>query len=130
MIRGTTAQFKFKLPYKCSELSIVKVTFWQPNNNGPSADRPLPIVKILSSFGSGDSQEVSVTLSEGETLRFMDKYKAYVQVRGMTIEGATFGSKPQMVTVYPLYDDEILGEDILPTPDGDGWVVLDGEVGR
>jgi hypothetical protein len=36
-----------------------------------------------------------------------------------------------MITVYPIYDDSILGDDIAPTPPGgddeEGWVILDGE---
>lgn len=46
MVRGATAQFKFKLPYKASEFNWATIQFWQPNNNGtPTA--PLPITKTL-----------------------------------------------------------------------------------
>jgi hypothetical protein len=127
MIRGTNAQFKFKLPYNYSDLSIVKVTFWQPGNSGPATDRPLPIVKILSQCSpSKDTHELSVTLSQEETLRFSDKTKAYVQLRASSIDGNAFASKQEQITVYPLYDDSVLEEGILPTPSDDGWIILDG----
>ena len=128
MIRGTIAQFDFKLPYKCSDLFLAKITFWQPNNNGPSEDRPLPIVKVLRDFSEfGDSMILTVILNEGETLRFSEKTKAYVQLRASTIEGAVFASQKQMLTVESLCDDTILGEEILPTPNDDGFIILDGE---
>ena len=34
MIRGTTAQFKFKLPYAKNELQWITMKFWQPGNDG------------------------------------------------------------------------------------------------
>ena len=127
MIRGTNAQFKFKLPYDYSDLEIVKITFWQPDNNGPSFNRPLPIVKILQQCSPTDiPNEISVTLNQEETLRFTEIRTAYVQFRGTTIDGIPIASKKQELTVYPVYDDSILDEEILPTPDYDGWVFLDG----
>lgn len=127
MVRGTNAQFKFKLPYPYSDLGIVKIVFWQPGNSGPNASRPLPIVKILNQCTQGDDPcELSVTLNQEETLRFSDKTKAYVQLRASSKDGNAFASRQEQLTVYPLYDDSILGEDLLPTPSDDGWIILDG----
>lgn len=127
MIRGTNAQFKFQLPYRASEVNTVKIVFWQSGNNGPSLSRPLPIVKVLDQCKyDASSKEITVTLSQEETLRFSDDRKAYVQLRGTTTDGIPFGSKQSTILVYPVYDDTILGEEMLPTPDYDGWVVLDG----
>ena len=128
MVRGTTAQFKFNLPYNYSDLSLVKITFWQPGNSGPATDRPLPIVKILSQCSScEDPKELSVTLSAEETLRFSDESKGYVQLRAQSLDGYTFGSKQERFTVYPVYDDTILDGEITPTPDDSGLIILDGE---
>lgn len=128
MIRGTNAQFKFNLPYQYSDLEVVKITFWQPENNGPSIDRPLPIVKILEQcYPSDNPKEICVTLNQEETLRFSEERKAYVQLRGATYDGIPIASRQQLITVYPVYDDSILDDEILPTPDYDGWVFLDGE---
>lgn len=127
MVRGTTAEFKFNLPYNYSDLSLAKITFWQPGNNGPATDRPLPIVKKLSQCYSGKNKnELLVMLDEEETLRFSDKTKAYVQLRAQAADGNTFGSKQAQITVYPVYDDTVLGGDIIPTPDDGEWVILDG----
>ena len=128
MIRGTNAQFKFRLPYNFSELETVKISFWQPDNNGPALDRPLPIVKILQQCSQSDvPNELCVTLNQEETLRFVDDRKAYVQLRAATFDGIPIASKEKMITVYPVYDDSILDEEILPTPEYDGLVCLDGQ---
>lgn len=129
MIRGTNAEFRFGLPYNFSELDVVKITFWQDENDGPSDSRPLPIVKVLEQCRQGSrSNELSVTLNQEETLRFTDKRKAKTQLRASTITGIPIASRTQLITVYPVYDDSILDNDaeILPTPDTDGWVYLDG----
>ena len=127
MIRGTNAQFKFKLPYNYSELANVKITFWQTHNNGPDETRPLPIVKILAQCSQSDiPNELCVTLNQEETLRFDDRYKGYTQLRGPTIDGIPIASRDKTFTVYPVYDDSILGDDIIPTPSYDGVIILDG----
>ena len=125
MIRGTTAQFKFKLPYKKDELQWATMKFWQPNNTNPY----LPITKKLEHCDiSDDPTELCVSLTSDETMRFSEKYKAKVQLRAMHTEtGAVFGSRPQLITVYPM-NDEILDEDpTMPAENEDGWIVLDGE---
>ena len=38
MIRGSNAEFRFKLPYDFSDLDVVKITFWQDMYAGPSKD--------------------------------------------------------------------------------------------
>jgi hypothetical protein len=68
-----------------------------------------------------------VTLNQEETLRFIEERKAYVQLRAQTYEGVPIVSHEKMITVYPVYDDTILEEDILPTPEYDGWIYLDGK---
>lgn len=134
MVRGTTAQFKFSLPYNYEDISIVKVVFWQPGNNGTTT-APMPIYKTLSSQDIKECcdpsrpKELVITLSQSETLRFSDKVKAYVQLSA-TCGTIRFASKQEMITVYPIYDDSILGDDITPTPGGgsdDEWIALDGE---
>lgn len=130
MIRGTTAQFKFKLPYNVCDVSLVKIVFWQDEYAGPSQSRPLPIVKILEQCGESNApDELVVKLTKEETLRFTEDRKAYVQIQGKTVDGIAFASKKEIITVYPVYDDSILDDDIIPTPvpDVDGIVILDGE---
>lgn len=47
MIRGTTAQFKFKMPKSFSDLCIVEAIFGQKGNVG-TIEAPLPIKKIYN----------------------------------------------------------------------------------
>ena len=126
MIRGTTAQFKFKLPYTKDELEWVTIKFWQPGNQSSL----LPITKRLEHCDSQDgSKELNVSLTSEETSRFLDKYKARVQLRARLIEnGTVFGSRTTIVPVYPMRDDIIEENPELPVPDAEGWVVLDGGI--
>lgn len=129
MIRGTYAQFKFKMPYKFSELHIAEIIFWQDGYNG-EVGRPLPIKKVLGQCSVGNSPyELVVTLNSEETLRFTDELRGKVQLRAKTFEAHSFASEEERFTVYPMYDDSIIGEDVESTPGYAGYVILDaGEV--
>ena len=125
MIRGTTAQFKFKLPYPKEELLWATIKFWQNDNTNPY----LPITKKLEHCDSpDDSNELYVSLTPDETIRFSEKRKAKVQMRAQhASSGAIFGNHVQLITVYPMNDD-ILDEDpTMPAENEDGWIILDGE---
>jgi hypothetical protein len=68
-----------------------------------------------------------VSLTAEETARFLDKYKAKVQLRGQHQNGTVFGGKPVPFTVYPMAD-EILKDDLLPDTGDIDIVILDGDV--
>lgn len=140
MIRGTTAGFKFTLPYPLGKLARVTVTFWQNGYEGTEY-YPLPIVKDFTDFSdSDDSTQLTVTLTASETKRFTDKLKARVQLvartraivddeSGEEIEPSVrFASRTSLITVYPINDDIVDDnpEDTAPTDD-DGWIILDGQ---
>jgi hypothetical protein len=125
MIRGTTAQFKFKLPYAKAELLWATIKFWQSGNPNPF----LPITKKLEHCDApDDSTDLYVSLTADETKRFSEKYKAKVQLRAQHTESGTiFGNRPQLITVYPM-NDEILDEDpTMPAENEEGWIILDGD---
>lgn len=129
MIRGTTAQFKFKLPYTKSELAWATIKFWQPGN--PSDD--LPITRTLSDCSTQSGGTIlCVSLTATDTALFLDKYKAKVQLRAQhSLSGTVFGSRPQMITVYPIID-EILDDNEIEEPEfpeetDEGFVILDGK---
>lgn len=126
MIRGTTAQFKFKLPYPKEELSWATIKFWQSSN----PNRLLPLTKKLENCIQTDStNELCVSLTAEETSRFLDKYKARVQLRAQHADsGTVFGCKPITFTVYPMSDEIIKEDPILPAESEDGFVILDGDV--
>ena len=121
MIRGTTAQFKFEIPYAKSELYWATMSFWQPGNNNLST-----IIKNLSHCeGSDDSHELYVSLTVPETLQFSEKYKGKVQFRAQCIDGTVFGSRPKLFTVYPMQDEVVEEYPELPAVQNH-WVVFDG----
>lgn len=124
MIRGTVAQFKFKLPYSKDELEWITIKFWQPGN--PS--NQLPLTKIKSNCSESNVNEICVSLSAKETAIFSDRYKAKTQLRAQPYAGVPFGSKEQLITVYPMLDDIIDDDDVndSPAPTENGWIILDG----
>ena len=123
MIRGTTAQFKFKLPCAKGELEWATIRFWQSNN--PSV--LLPITKTLQHCDDQDElKELRVSLTAEETMRFSDQYKAKVQLRALhSMSGTIFGTAPKLISVYPVRDDT--PGDVPPGSSEGGFVILDGE---
>lgn len=123
MIRGTTAQFKFKLPYPKEKLEWATIRFWQPGN----MHQNLPITKTLDECDApADSTELCVSLTVDETMRFSEKRKAKVQLRAQLkkeYNGTVFGSRTKLFTVYPTYDES----SDLPIENEDGFIILDGE---
>lgn len=67
----------------------------------------MPITKKLEDcVAPDDTKWLCVSLTAEETSRFLDKYKAKVQLRAQHAEsGTVFGIKPKLVTVYPMSDD-------------------------
>lgn len=118
MIRGTTAPFKFDIPYPWEEVTTIVATFWQKHNNG-TVEAPLPIKKIYyadpvnarnDGFTSPSALEVYTNLTPWETLRFSDKEKAYVQIQVYYADrNVTAASPEQAVAVYPVKNDEPVG---------------------
>lgn len=124
MIRGTTAQFKFTLPYTKDECEWITIKFWQPNN----PTKLLPITRTKDDCDApSDSKEIYVSLTAEETSRFLDKFKAKAQLRAQA-NGTVFGSKPRLITVYPMPDDIIEEDPNMPPENEEGWIILDGEV--
>lgn len=130
MIKGTTAQFKLKLPCTKADLLWATMTVGQTGNSGTTS-APLPIIKRKSDCtGDDTSKELYFSLTALETARFSEKLKAYVQFRAQNNEGTVFGNRTMYVTVYPM-SDAILDEDdpIIPEPGGEELTVLDaGEI--
>ena len=133
MVRGTTAKFKFDLPCTKNELLWATIKFWQPGNDG-TLGAPLPIIKTLADCTSpNNSDELCISLTAKETLRFSDKFKAKAQLRAKSKDGNIFASHEQIISVYPInvYDEDNDGTDDddedLPVPDKDGWIIFDGE---
>lgn len=140
MIRGTTAGFKFTLPYPLNKLARATVTFWQEGYEGTEY-YPLPIVKEFTDFSEDDdSMQLTVVLTEDETKRFTDRLKARMQLvartraivnseTGEELEPSVrFASRTKLITVHSISDDlvEDNPEDIEPV-NKEGYVILDGQ---
>lgn len=127
MIRGTAAQFKFKLPCIEGELEWATIRFWQ-NGTLDALGNPLSITKSKDHCSFPENPyELCVTLSPNETARFSDKTKAMVQLRAKPIGGNVFGTQERLITVYPMNDDLIMDDDdVLPESNDNGLIILDG----
>jgi hypothetical protein len=129
MIKGTTAQFKFKLPCPKSEVLWATITVGQKGNTG-TTDAPVPIIKKLADCSNPvTSNELCISLSALETMRFSEKIKAYVQFRAQRADGTVFGNRTKYISVYPM-SDTILDEDVPivpPSSNDEGLVILDGQ---
>lgn len=137
MIRGTTAPFKFKLPYTWDKVCAARATFKQIQDNGET----LTIVKTYDTRriehpnpggftpDPNDNSIVYVVLNSNETLQFSDKRKANVQFKSYCEDNGVIASKLQKFTVYPIEDSETF-EELPNTPSVyDGIFVLDaGEI--
>lgn len=122
MIRGTSAQFKFKLPYTYDEIQTMTIKFWQPGN----PDRALPIIKQKHNCSELAEDGIYVSLRPSETAKFSDRYKAKMQLIAQPYFGATFGSKERLITVYPMPDDIIIDDTDPDIPVIEEWIILDG----
>lgn len=72
-------------------------------------------------------KELHFILTAEETMRFSDKHKAKMQFRARLLSnGRIIGCTPRAITVYPINDD-LLDEDVvIPEVDSEGWVIFDG----
>lgn len=128
MVQGTTTQFRFQLPRHYNDFETIQVIFWQKYNNGPSASRPLPIIKTKKQCNTLDSGKVlAVTLNQEETLRFSTDRKAYVQLRALALDGIAYATEETPIKIYSVYSDDIIGDIVEPTPDpDDDYIIIDG----
>lgn len=130
MIRGTNTLFNFILPCPVSSVVCAEITFWQDGYVGPAANRKLPIIKVLGQCDLTENpNELSILLNQEETLRFTEDRKGYAQIRAITDKGAAYASKKREFPVYPVKNDHIIDDDdIIPTPDFNGIIILNGGI--
>ena len=126
MIRGTSTTFKIKLPVAINDCTWIRIKFWQPNN--PSELLPITRTKDHCST-TDDPTELLVSLTAEETARFSDKYKGKMQYRALHEGSSTvFGNLPWLFTVYPMRDDIIEEDPILPPVNEENLLIFDGGI--
>lgn len=137
MIRGTTAPFKFTVPYEWSEICAIEATFTQKKDDGS-------ILSLIKQYDTrwvdninpggftpdeNNSKIIYVVLDPGETLQFSDKRKGHVQIKVYSPNKGIVANKSQRFTVYPINNDDILEDIGKPIPEQDGIRILDaGEI--
>jgi hypothetical protein len=112
VIRGTSQQFKFSIPYNYEDLTDVRIAFWQEDNHG-TEDYTLPIIKTKNDCTSNPFGTILyVTLNSKESLAFATDRKAFVQMRATTIDGFTFGCRKKSFTVHTINEELLPDEEV------------------
>ena len=127
MVRGTTAQFKFNLPYQLKDIEGAEITFWQKGDSFSDAHSVIMTKDLRYCSGNPADKVIYVTLTQNDTLSFSEKKHGYVQFRGIAADGSVFASKQESFIVYPLVNGGIIeGGTPPPDDDGDGWEIING----
>ena len=138
MIRGTTAPFKFNVPYAWSEICAIEATFTQNKDDGTR----LSIVKEYDTRWSENANTggftpdgnnpyvIYVALDPAETLLFSEKRKAEVQIKVYCPGKGVIANKPTKFSVYPINNDSMFdGDPGEPAPGRDDiWILDAGEI--
>lgn len=99
MRRGTTPTHTFSLPFSVTMISALRITYAQ---NGRTI-----MTKTEQDVDASD-QEISVRLTQEETLMFSDKSDVEIQLKILSTAGDVLASP--VYTVHPLriIDEEVL----------------------
>ena len=138
MIRGTTAPFKFSVPYAWSDICAIEATFTQKKESGET----LSIIKEYDTRwaeninpggftpDNNNPYIIYVILDPYETLQFSEKRKGQVQIKVYCPGKGIVANKPSKFTVYPSNNDNILeGDPGEPMPENnDIWILDAGEI--
>lgn len=98
-MRGTTPTHVFTLPFDCSLIKAIKITYAQ-NDKVVLCKRDSDCVLAGST--------VQTTLSQEDTFLFDCKKLVEIQIRCLTHGGEVHKSEPIIVTVGKCLDDEVL----------------------
>lgn len=99
MIRGTTPIHKWTLPVDASVVKKVRVVYSQD-------DETVFVKQTEDCILEGN--DLKVTLTEEDTLKFSHKKKVEVQARFLTVDNKIFGTRVVEVPVWKLLDEEVM----------------------
>lgn len=99
MRRGTTPTHTFSLPFSVDTISALRITYAQ---NGKI------VMNKTEDDVTAEGQEISVTLTQEETLKFSDESNVEIQLKILSTSGDVLASP--VYTVHPLriIDEEVL----------------------
>ncbi|EOZ2853485.1 hypothetical protein ACQQ4G_003131 [Listeria monocytogenes] len=99
MYRGTTPTLRFALPFETSLVKTAYITFFQKDRK--------QFEKNLSDCVL-ESNQLVVTLSQEETLRFVTNVPLMIQIRTVLNDGKAKASKIMEVKVYDVLKDGVI----------------------
>ena len=99
MRRGTTPQHTFTLPFDTAEIEKIRVIYAQGD-----------IVKVTKKETDCKLSEnnITVKLTQAETLRFNHRMKTDIQLRVVTHDGEALASEIMSVPTCRCLDNEVL----------------------
>lgn len=100
MVRGTTPTLIFTLPFPVSTLSALYITISQHFEN-------IRIEKSLEDC-TVSGNDVSVVLSQEDTLKLVDDRQAFIQVRVRTRDGTALASEMIPCAVEDVLKDGVI----------------------
>ena len=103
MIRGTTPILHFTLPFEVSELSEYWITISQRYEN----------IKIdkTSADCTASGSEITLTLTQEDTLKLMPDKPAYIQIRALTTEDIAIASNMVTCDVGDILKEGVIGDE-------------------
>lgn len=99
MIRGTTPTHRFAIPFDTSMLAEVLITYGQRGEEILTKD-------IDDCTLSGN--EISITLTQEETLKFEADAPLQIQLRALTQSGDAVASRIAVIDVGDVLNDEVM----------------------
>lgn len=99
MIRGTTPTHTFKLPFDTEMVRNAMVIY---------AQNDVVVLEKEAQDCAMQGDEISVTLSQNDTLKFDCHSKVQIQLRVLTMGGDALASDVYVVSVGKCLNDEVL----------------------
>lgn len=99
MIRGTTPTHTFKLPFDASIVQKAMVIY---------AQNDAVVLEKQAQDCTMQDNEISVTLTQEDTLKFDCHFKVQIQLRILTNQGQALASDIHIVSVGKCLNDEVL----------------------
>lgn len=99
MIRGTTPTHTFQIPFSTNLLNEIRITYAQGNS---------VIVEKRTEDCSLNGSDITVKLTQEETLRFSDNKTAELQLRVLLNDGNALATSVLRLDVSELLKDEII----------------------
>ena len=99
VIRGTTPTHLFKLPFDTGTVKDLRITYAQ---NGES------VVQKTANDCTMNGNDISVTLTQSDTLRFSGDARIEMQIKVLQTDGKVYSTKVKYLSVDRTLNEEVL----------------------